>query len=71
MSSVPAERGGAPGAPPGWGECRAAAPQLLPSEAKSSALGNSSCLKAPAVRSALEMGLQVAPPGRDVHNLWG
>lgn len=28
-------------------------------------------LKAPAVRNALEMGLQVAPTGRDVHNSWG
>lgn len=44
--------------------------RLLPFEAKSSALGNSGSLKAPAVRNALAMGLQEAPTGRDVHNLW-
>lgn len=48
--------------------CSAA--RLLPFEAKSSALGNSGSLKAPAVRNALAMGLQEAPTGRDVHNLW-
>lgn len=48
--------------------CRST-PCLLPLETKSSAPG-SPCLKAPAVRNALEMGLQVAPAGRDVHNLW-
>lgn len=45
-------------------------PNLLPLEAQSWAPGNSGSLKAPAVRIALEMGLQAAAAGGEVHNLW-
>lgn len=49
---------------------RCSNPDLLPVEAQSSALGNSGALKTLAVRIALEMGLQAAAKGREVHNLW-